>query len=151
MQVKVVLQDASLAILIELAFDGPHGGLQLLQDEVCVNASARHANQAKDGSAFFLEAEWACNGSHGGGCNFCRMKYVSMFQPGMQIRLGMVLLYSLEAEWACNGPHGGGCNFCRMECRVARTIYIQCIHGIFGRGITEYKVIYVYVYGSGQT
>jgi hypothetical protein len=53
MQVKVVLQDASLAILIELAFDGPHGGLQLLQDEVCVNASARHANQAKDGSAFF--------------------------------------------------------------------------------------------------
>jgi len=29
---------------------------------------------------------------------------------------------------------------------LARTIYIQCIHGIFGRGITKYMIIYgVYV------
>ena len=30
---------------------------------------------------------------------------------------------------------------------LARTIYIRCIHGVFGREIIKYTV---YIYGSGQ-
>jgi len=33
---------------------------------------------------------------------------------------------------------------------LARTIYIRYIHGIFGREITKYTVIYVHIYGFGQ-
>jgi len=34
---------------------------------------------------------------------------------------------------------------------LARTIYIRCICGNFGREIIKYMVIYgVYIYGSGQ-
>jgi len=34
---------------------------------------------------------------------------------------------------------------------LARTIYIRCIYGIFGREIIKYMVSYtVYKYGSGQ-
>jgi len=37
----------------------------------------------------------------------------------------------------------------RNECAgLARTIYILCIYGVFGREITKYTVIYIY--GAGQ-
>jgi len=34
--------------------------------------------------------------------------------------------------------------------RLARTLYIRCIYGIFSRKITRYTVIYGIMYGSGQ-
>ena len=33
---------------------------------------------------------------------------------------------------------------------LARTIYIRCIYGIFGREIIKYTVIHGKIYGSGQ-